>query len=83
VLTSRFTDKTAIFSFADEKEEELLELKEMIEACKIKPIVDKIYSIDQAAEAHRRVETEQRLGIVVISIGSHEGNGMPGTVLAS
>jgi len=83
VLTSRFTDKTAIFSFADEKEEELLELKEMIEAGKIKPIVDKIYSIDQAAEAHRRVETEQRLGIVVISIGSHEGNGMPGTVLAS
>ena len=78
VLTSRFTDKTAIFSFADEKEEELLELKEMIEAGKIKPIVDKIYSIDQAAEAHRRVETEQRLGIVVISIGSHEGNGMPG-----
>ena len=78
VLTSRFTDKTAIFSFAGEKEEELLELKEMIEAGKIKPIVDKIYSIDQAAEAHRRVETEQRLGIVVISLGSHEGNGMPG-----
>ena len=48
--------------------EELLELKEMIEAGKIKPVVDKIYSIDQAGEAHRRVETEQRLGIVVISI---------------
>ena len=69
VLTSSFTDKTAIFSFADESVEELLELKEMIEAGKIKPVVDKIYSIDQAGEAHRRVETEQRLGIVVISIG--------------
>ena len=67
VLTSKFTDNTAIFAFAGEKEEELLALKEMIEAGKIKPVLDKIYSIDQIAEAHRRVETEQRLGIVVIS----------------
>jgi len=69
VLTSGFTDKTAIFAFAGEKEEELLALKEMIEAGKIKSIVDKIYSPEQAAEAHRRVETEQRLGIIVISMG--------------
>jgi len=69
VLTSKFTDKTAIFTFAGEKEEELLELKEMIEAGKIKSIIDKIYPPEQAAEAHRRVETEQRLGIVVISMG--------------
>ena len=66
-LTSIFTDKTAIFAFAQEKEEELLTLKEMIEEGKIKPIVDKIYSFEQAAEAHRRVETEQRLGPVVIA----------------
>jgi len=69
VLTSKLTDKTAIFVFAGEKEEELLALKEMIEAGRIKSIVDKIYPPEQAAEAHRRVETEQRLGIVVISMG--------------
>ena len=68
VLTSRFTDKTAIFAFAGEKEEELLALKEMIESGKIKSIVDKIYPPELAAQAHRRVETEQRLGIVVISM---------------
>ena len=68
VLTSKFTDKTAIFVFAGEKEEELLALKEMIEEGKIKSIVDKIYSFEQAAKAHRRVETEQRLGAVVISV---------------
>ena len=72
VLTSSFTDKTAIFAFAGETVEELLELKEMIEGGKIIPTMDKIYSIDQAAEAHRRVETEQRLGIVVISVRSHQ-----------
>jgi NADPH:quinone reductase-like Zn-dependent oxidoreductase len=69
VLTSKITDKTAIFVFAGEKQEELLTLKEMIEAGKIKSIVDKIYPPEQAVEAHRRVETEQRLGIVVISMG--------------
>ena len=67
VLTSKFTDKTAIFAFARETEEELLTLKEMIEEGEIKPIVDQIYSFEQAAEAHRRVETEKRLGTVVIS----------------
>ncbi len=39
----------------------------MIEENKIKSIVDKIYSFEQAVEAHRRVETEQSLGSVVIS----------------
>ncbi len=68
ILTSKFTDKTAIFAFARETEEELLTLKEMIEEGKIKPVVDQIYSIEQAAEAHRRVETEKRLGTVVISM---------------
>jgi NADPH:quinone reductase-like Zn-dependent oxidoreductase len=68
VLTSKFTDKTAIFAFARETEDELLTLKEMIEEGKIKPVVDQIYSFEQAAEAHRRVETEKRLGTVVISV---------------
>jgi len=69
VLTSKFTDKTAIFEFAREKEEELLALKKMIEDGKIQSIIDKIYPIEQTVEAHRRVETEQRLGPVVISVG--------------
>ena len=74
LLTSKFTDKTAIFVFAGEKEEELLTLKEMIEEEKIKPIVDKVYSFLQAAEAHRRVETEKRLGTVVISVEQNDKN---------
>lgn len=44
----------------------------MIEEGKIAPIVDKTYPIEQAADAHRRVEAEKRLGAVVIAIGSLE-----------
>jgi NADPH:quinone reductase-like Zn-dependent oxidoreductase len=69
-VTSTFTGRTVTFAFAGEKKEELLALKEMIEEGKIKSIVDKIYPVEQAAEAHRRVETEQRLGIVVLSFGT-------------
>jgi len=77
VLTSRFTSKTALFAFAGEKEEELIELREMIESGNIKPVVDKIYPMDQAPEAHRRVETEQRSGIVVISMMDHGSDRIP------
>ena len=66
VVTSRFTDKTALFAFAGEQQDELLALKSMIEANQITSVIDKIYTPEQAVEAHRRVETEQRLGIVVI-----------------
>ena len=66
-VTTRFSDRKVFFAFAGEKEDELLELKRMIEAGEIAATVDKIYSMEEAAQAHRRVETEQRLGTVVIS----------------
>ena len=40
----------------------------MIEDGRIRPVIDKVYSPEQAARAHERVETEQRVGIVVISM---------------
>ena len=67
-VTSVFTDKKAVFAFAGETEEELLALKEMIEDGNIKSTVDRVYPMERVAEAHRRVETEQRLGSVVISL---------------
>jgi len=69
VFTTRFTNKTASFAFAGETKDELLALKEMIEDGRIESIVDKVFPMEQAAEAHRRVETEQRLGAIVIAIG--------------
>ena len=67
-FTTRLTDKSAIFGFARETKEELLALKAMIEQGTIKPVLDKIYPLEKAAEAHRRVETERRLGTVVIAV---------------
>ena len=66
-VSSWFSDRKVMFAFAGEKEEELLELKRMLKAGEISATVDKIYSMEEAADAHRRVETERRLGAVVIS----------------
>lgn len=68
-FTDRFSLKTASVAFARETKEELLALKEMIEAGKIRSIVDRVYPMHEAADAHRRVETEKRLGAVVLAIG--------------
>ena len=66
LLTNWLTSKTASFAFARETREELSALKTMIEDGAIKPIVDRILPIDQAADAHRLVESEQRRGAIVI-----------------
>lgn len=66
VLTTHFTDRTAVFAFAGEKEEQLRELALMIEQGKLRAALDGVFSRRQAAEAHRRVETERRMGAVVI-----------------
>ena len=70
IFTTRFTNKTATFAFAREAKGELLALKEMIENGIIGSIVDRVFPMEQATDAHRLVETEQRLGAVVIAIGS-------------
>ena len=48
---------------------EIESIKNMIEQGKIVSIVHKVFPMEQAADAHRSVEAEQRLGAAVITIG--------------
>ena len=66
---NRFTDKTASFAFARESLEELDALREMIEKGRVRSIVEEVLPMERVADAHRRVETETRLGAIVISLG--------------
>ena len=75
IITPKISDKQVIFTFAEETEEELLELKNRIEKGDIHSTLDTIFPMEQAGEAHRRVETEQRLGTVVIALSSTTENG--------
>ena len=70
---SKRTSKKVITWTAGYTTDNLLALKELVEAGILRPIIDRIYPMEQAAEAHRYVDTGNKRGNVVITM-DHSGH---------
>jgi NADPH:quinone reductase-like Zn-dependent oxidoreductase len=68
--TSRFGDRRVKFSIPPRyTRQDVVFLKQLIEAGRFRPVIDRCYPMEDVVAAARYVETEQKTGNVVLTIG--------------
>ena len=69
LLHKRFGDKKVVFELPPRmRKEDVLLLKELIEAGEYRAVIDRAYPLEDVIEAHRYVETQQKVGNVVLTV---------------
>jgi NADPH:quinone reductase-like Zn-dependent oxidoreductase len=67
--TPRVGDKKVVFQIPPRQtKQDVLFLKQLVEAGKFRPVIDRTYALDDVVEATRYVETEQKTGNVVLTV---------------
>jgi NADPH:quinone reductase-like Zn-dependent oxidoreductase len=72
-LATRFVgSRRATLGIGRYRKEDLLLIKELVEAGKYRPVIDRSYPLEEIVEAVRYVETGQKTGNVVLRVGATE-----------
>ena len=70
LATSLAGGQKVICALSNEKLDDLLLIKELMQAGQIKAVIDRSFPLEQAAEAHRYMETGRRTGQVVLTVAA-------------
>lgn len=68
LLTPLLGGKKVLFPIPSINKEDVILLKELVEAGHFKPVIDRSYSLDQIVDAYQYVETGQKTGNVIITL---------------
>jgi NADPH:quinone reductase-like Zn-dependent oxidoreductase len=67
--TARFGDRKVMFKLPPRyTQQDVVLIKELMEAGSYRPVIDRVYPIEDVAEAARYVETQQKIGNVVLAL---------------
>ena len=69
LLTWRIAPKRVLMPLPRYRKQEVLLLKELLEAGHYRAVIDRRYPLEQVVAATRYVETEQKIGNVVLTLG--------------
>jgi len=70
LLHKRFGDRKVVFEIPRFRKEDVLLLAELLATGRYKPVVDRVYPLEDVVEATRYVETGQKTGNVVLRVAS-------------
>ncbi|HYM96285.1 MAG TPA: zinc-binding dehydrogenase, partial [Candidatus Sulfotelmatobacter sp.] len=67
-ITSAFVSQKMLSFLARPNQADLTFLSELVDAGKLKPVIDHAYPLDQAADAMRQLESGRVTGKIVITV---------------
>jgi NADPH:quinone reductase-like Zn-dependent oxidoreductase len=76
-VSSRFSDRKMRTLLARRNPEDLATLRDLMEAGKVKPVIDRRYGLSEVPEAMRYLEEGHARGKVIIAVRQDENPGLP------